>query len=273
MATMYWQLTLTTTAVKNWRRCALTLLASMLVFTIIGSLLPVRYSAHTILAPSEERTGGIYELDSSLLAGLVNVAPPRLPTAKFNDPQLALELINSRAFLVPLIAEHDWRAALLPDEPEATDLEVFNELRKALEIYYDRVNRIAFLSITTASAEVSAEILQSLISGINEHLQQREVETIRERITFLTAELENVSTEVVQNALAALIEEQRNELILIEIVDDFVFEAIDPPMVPAEPDNLSLTIWALLGFMVGIFILILQTIWLGLEHGTERGEQ
>ncbi|HET8817572.1 MAG TPA: hypothetical protein VFM61_09010, partial [Pseudidiomarina sp.] len=159
--------------------------------------------------------------------------------------------------------------AFLPAEPDAPDVVVFNELRQALTVYYDRVNRIAFLSITTASADASAEILRTLITQINSHLQQREIENIRTRIDFLTAELETVTTEVVRNALAALIEEQRNELILIEIVDDFVFEAIDPPMVPAESDNLSLLTWAAIGLLLGVFILILHTLIRGVERVEE----
>ncbi|WP_411360701.1 GumC domain-containing protein [Pseudidiomarina salilacus] len=220
------------------------------------------YQATTVLAPSEERSGGLAEMTAGL-AGLAGLAGIDLGGGKINDTQMAVEVMKSRQFLYAFIEQHGLLPYLLPDADAAEQQQIwrgYNELREVLEIEYDRAKGIVTLRLTHANAELAATWLQQMVADINVFMRERERDRVQQQIAYLTETAENVKQADVQESLYRLLQEQYNRAMLVEVNDDYVFETIDPALAPHEPAGLKASIWAVVGVLLGLFLMTLITL-------------
>lgn len=234
-------------------------------------LAPIEYEAETVLAPSEERASGLADMAGGL-AGLAGLAGLDLSSGKVNDTQMAVEVLKSRSFLYNFIDEHKLLPFLLDDfetlnEQEQQELwRGYNELRKQLEIEYDRAKGIVTLRLSHGDPEQAAQWLQEMVADINRYMRERERERVQQQINYLTRKAQEVQQADVQESLYRLLQEQYKRAMLVEVNDDYVFETIDPALAPHQPNGLSAITWFIIGLILGVILMLLLT----LLHGYVR---
>lgn len=234
-------------------------------------LATTEYEAETVLAPSEERSAGLADMAGGL-AGLAGLAGLDLNSGKVNDTQMAVEVLKSRSFLYNFIEEHELLPFLLDDfealnEQEQQELwRGYNELRKQLEVEYDRAKGIVTLRLTHREPEQAAQWLQQMVADINRYMRERERERVQQQINYLTSKAQEVQQADVQESLYRLLQEQYKRAMLVEVNDDYVFETIDPALTPHQPTGFTAVTWFVIGLVLGMIAMLLLT----LLHGYVR---
>ncbi|CAB0151180.1 hypothetical protein PSI9734_01593 [Pseudidiomarina piscicola] len=222
-----------------------------------------QFEAETVLAPSEERGGGLADMAGGI-AGLAGLAGFNLSSGKINDTQMAVEVLKSRDFLHAFIERHGLMPLLLGDEASAEELQQvwrgYNEFRERFVIEYDRAKGIVTLRMSDADAEAAASWLRLLVKDINIHMRERERARVEQQISYLTNKADEIQQADVRESLYRLLQEQYNRAMLVEVNDDYVFETIDPAVAPHQPKGLHAMTWLLVGALLGGFIMIVVTL-------------
>ncbi|EHZ2782115.1 LPS O-antigen length regulator [Vibrio parahaemolyticus] len=207
---------------------------------------------------------------------------------------IALEALRSRAFLgsfierhdilIPLMAIDSWDASArriiidpeIYDEstgvwtrtvgegkqPEPTRLEAIKFFNELLSIDFNKVSGATIISLTNQSPELAEQWLAWLISDLNEWMKNKDIVQAKKNIEYLDKQLKLTNLSEMQNVFYQLIEEQTKKLMLAEAQDQYIFEMIDPPVVPEEKDSPSRAIICVLGTLIGgilsIFIALIR---------------
>ncbi|EEZ85187.1 conserved hypothetical protein [Vibrio harveyi 1DA3] len=93
-------------------------------------------------------------------------------------------------------------------------------------------------------------------------MKNKDVNQAKKNIEYLEKQLKLTNLSEMQNVFYQLIEEQTKKLMLAEAQDQYIFEMIDPPVVPEEKDSPSRAIICVLGTLIGgilsIFIALIR---------------
>ncbi|MGQ4276495.1 hypothetical protein ACQ5ES_05560 [Pseudidiomarina sp. E22-M8] len=233
-----------------------------LLFAAVKWLSDDEYEARTVLAPSEERSGGLTDMSAGL-TGLAGLAGFDLGGGKINDTQMAVEVLKSRSFLYGFIERHELMPYLVTDGT-AEELEQswrgYNELRERLAIEYDRAKGIVTLQLTYTDPVLAATWLTVMVNDINVYMRERERERVNQQITYLTNKADEIQQADVRESLYRLLQEQYNRAMLVEVNDDYVFETIDPAVPPHQPTGFSAMVWLVIGALLGLFAMVVVTL-------------
>ncbi|WP_157982765.1 hypothetical protein [Pseudidiomarina aquimaris] len=265
----------------------------LLAFTFAGirNLKPTEYEAIAVLAPSEERTGGLAEM-AGALGGLAGLAGIDLGASRLNNTQMAVEIMKSRSFVYPLIRANNWLPYLLavdewdsereqvifednlynkesqqwirdvdpPLKPVPELWEGYEAFQGRFDVFYDRTTRIVTLRLRHESPEVAANWLNIIVREINEVMRQREATNVAAQIEYLNESIDNSQQTEVREALYQLLQEQYKRAMLVEVNEDYVFEFIDPPVVPHKPSSFSWKVWFVIGGFTGCLIMFTTSL-------------
>ncbi|RUO41636.1 hypothetical protein CWE22_05630 [Pseudidiomarina aestuarii] len=255
-----------------WLIVPAALVALAIVINVAGE---DRYEAYTILAPAEERSGGLSDMLGGL-GSLGSLAGLQLGDQKLTNTMLAVELLKSREFLYGLIEKYDLQAALVAvdywsqedglviDEQDLAEYpeiwRAYNELMKHFTVNYDRALGKVTLTFSHQSPEFASQLLTNMVSEINSVMRQRETQQIQQRIDYLQQQAVLSEIAQVEVALYSLLQEQYKQMMLVAVNEDHVFETIDPPFKPHQVAGLPLIAWIILMAMLGVFIMSIVTI-------------
>ena len=228
------------------------------------------YRGEVVFAPAgQEAEGGLAGLGGQLgsLASFAGLDPG---TGALKDQALAI--LQSRAFtqeiierenLLPLLFADRWDAATsswLPDADEPTlgdAFELFDEIRKVSE---DRITGIITLAIDWHDRELAARWANLLVSDINNRVRREAIDEAEESIGYLQEELGKTSAVELRQAIYGMLETQLNRIMVANVKVEYVFDVIDPAMVPDEdkfvaPRRLLILVLGLsMGILLGLVI-------------------
>jgi len=265
------------------------ILGSGIVFAVGSLLIKDEYVSQTVLVPSEPNNNGLSNLGGSL-GGLAGIAGIDLGSAGSNNLQVAIELLQSRAFLYEFIERYDLAPYLLAYDyydrdskevkfdaelyqhgewvrqvepprskiPEAW--EAYPELRERLSIINDTARGIVTVELTYIAPEIAQRWLRLMIKDINEQMRERERVRVSKSIDYLTAQAEQADYAELKTSLYNLLQEQFQKDMLIAVRDDYVFEIVDPPQLPVYPEGLPWAIWLLIGVIISSLVIFVTMI-------------
>ncbi|WFE68777.1 Wzz/FepE/Etk N-terminal domain-containing protein [Thiomicrospira sp. R3] len=276
---------------QKWLIAGTTLLLGLAV-AIYSLTLPNTYKAEASLIPVASGGGGLGQY-----AGLASLAGVSLPKGEASKSQEALAVLQSRAFLSRFIATHDLKPwlfeqswdletqswleskpsmlselkglvlggsdssatgrdeGLLPGEP--TMQQAVKRLRDMISVNENRNNNLVTLAIEHTDAELASRWVNQLVTAVNEHMRQQEVDSAQRSIAFLERQLNQISLVEHRQVAFRIIEENLKSLTLAQTEADFVFRTIDPAVVPEQKSgpkrSLMVAVGLVLGFMLGVF--------------------
>ena len=103
-----------------------------------------------------------------------------------------------------------------------------------------------------------------LVRDINEHMRNRDILEAEARIKYLEAKLDETNIAGMQQVFYQLIENETRTVMLANAQEEYVFQTIDPAVVPeekTEPQRVLISVGAsVLGAVIGVLIVVVRAI-------------
>lgn len=146
-----------------------------------------------------------------------------------------------------------WVTEQPPTLQEAAQLFILNNLK----ISDNRDNRLLTLRVYHPSAVMAAQWARLLIDDLNDHMRNKRIAEINEQLSFYQQQLAITLNPNTQDIIRQQIEEISFNKLLIHSQPYFLFEIIDPPMVPEKRAYPRRGLLVILGtFLGGILALV-----------------
>lgn len=258
--------------------------------------LPNIYKAEALLSSNYTNASGMGKLSGNL-GGLASLAGVNLGGGESTDKtQLAIEVMRSRDFFAAFDAQYDIMPLLLGIEKWDRDSKtlhfdplVYDEANKTwvrdptppyqvipsvqeghavfiemLNIEHDKQTSFTQLSFEHESPYVAQQVVERLIANINSSIRNKDIEKAERSIAYLRQEIASSDITELQSGLFDLIQVQIEKVMLANANPEYVFQVIDPPLVPelkAKPKRaLICVVGAFLGALIGLFIVLLRNL-------------
>jgi len=125
----------------------------------------------------------------------------------------------------------DWIAADPQDQPDLRDgVKYFEENVRAVS--EDSRSGLVTLSISWTDAELAAEWAMELVSRLNATMRMRALEDAERNITYLQSQLESTNIGALRDAVARLLENELQKVMLARGEKEFAFRIVDPAQTP-----------------------------------------
>lgn len=255
---------------------------------------PNIYEASALLAPTEDGAGGLSSMVGQL-GGLASLAGVNLGSGDSTKTVIAREILRSRAFLtnfihrhslkVPLMATKGWdiergewvydRDIYNPETGEwavedgetlnPSDWDMVEEFREShLSVSENKENGMVTVSVKNLSPLAAKDWTDWLVQDINEHMRKRDIEEAEARISYLEEKLNETSISGMQQVFYQLIESETRTVMLANAQNEYVFQTVDPAVIPqekSEPSRAVICIVAtILGGMLGVFVVFVRAV-------------
>ena len=274
------------------------LISSICAFAAIISLavalsLPNIYVSSALLAPAEQSDGNLNRIRQQY-GGLASLAGVALPMGgQASKAKLGIELMKSRAFigdfverrnLLPeLMAANSWnlktgklsydtdlynpetgqwiRKVSHPLKPIPSKIEAHRAFLEILTVFQNRETGYLQVSIEHISPVIAAKWVNWLVEDLNNAVKQQDIEEATKSIEYLKQQILSTNIAQLQAVFFELIQAQTETAMLAEVRPEYVFETIDPAIIPEQkfrPKRAQLCILGtfLGGFLGIIFVLI-----------------
>ncbi|AAV81380.1 Wzz/FepE/Etk N-terminal domain-containing protein [Idiomarina loihiensis] len=258
------------------------------VGSVIYSLsLPNIYKAEATLAPTEEAQGqGL----GGELGGLANLAGISVGSGKVDKVTMAMEILQSRQFIKNFVQKHNILPEIMAVKEwnESSGELVFNE-----EVYNPNANKwvrktesskqpaptswvyvnvfkngllvekdeetpgLVNLSVSHRSPIIAHRWAEWLIQDINDHMRQRDIKEAQSSMEYLQNELGETNLSSMQQVFYQLIEKQIQTIMLANVRPEYVFQVLDPAVVPEQKSAPSRALICIVGTFLGGFLSLL----------------
>lgn len=246
--------------------------------------LPNIYQSSSLLAPTDQQESLSSKLSSyKNLAGLAGVnlqgsgttktqeAIERIKSFKFFSeqflPMINLENLMALEKWIPEqniliyndelfdIANKKWiREVKYPLQTTPSDQEAFLEYSNILNIALNDRTGFVTISIDHMSPIIAKQWLDIIIDNINNNMRELDKEKAKKSINFLNESSGATSVQSIKAAIAALLEEQMQTLMLASSDEDYIFKIIDSPIIPEIKSSPSRAIICIIGTIIGGFL-------------------
>ncbi|WP_322003686.1 Wzz/FepE/Etk N-terminal domain-containing protein [Marinobacter alexandrii] len=272
------------------------IIAMTLVFAVAGFFYSISkpniYQASVLLAPANEE-GGLTGI-SGQLGGLASLAGISLGGGDSNQTLIAKEVLQSRAFLasfikrrnleVPIMATTGWNKSteswiynrelynpetdrwLKDDDGKSlkpTDWDLVKAFKENhLSLSENKNNGMITLNVKSEAPPAAQQWAEWLVADINEHMRREDVAEAEARINYLGDKLNDTNIAGMQQVFYQLIESETRTVMLANAQREYVFETIDPAVVPQEKSepkrSLIFGLAFMLGGMLGVFVVFVR---------------
>lgn len=272
------------------------LITVTLVFAVAGVSYalykPNIYQASALLAPTEgDGSAGL----GGQLGGLASLAGVNIGQDGSNKVVIAKEILQSRAFLTDFIQRHDLKIPLMATtgwnmerQEWIYDRDVYNpetgqwtmEAGKSLaptdwdmvkrfkgdhlSVSENNDNGMVTVSVKSLSPLAAKNWTEWLVRDINEHMRKRDVQEAEASINYLEEKLQDTNIAGMQQVFYQLIESETRTVMLANAQREYVFQTVDPAVVPqdkSEPKRALIAVVAtIFGGTLGVFIVFVLAI-------------
>ena len=245
----------------------------IIIFTAIfavGSVfyalsLPNQYKATVLLAPAQSDGSGLSDALGQL-GSLASLAGVSVGGGKSSESQIALEIMKSWSFIETFIVDNNlavtiWAATGWNQELNKLEINqnVFDEQRNLwliedssgkkgppsswklfqkfsgiFDISEDKKLGLVSVSVEHYSPQLAKSILDSFVSAINKHMQNRKVNQVSKNIEYLEAQIERTAIAEMREVFYRIIEEQTKNKMVAEASPNYAFVPVSPSMIPEQ---------------------------------------
>ncbi|GAB56972.1 hypothetical protein GPUN_2858 [Glaciecola punicea ACAM 611] len=241
------------------------------------------YTVELKAIPSES---SLAATDNSIEANIaLRLAGFGKATSEYEQHLVAVQVLRSPGFIANFIDKHNlvpllygvdsWNSSdgslVWNDEiydpvteswiiEEPPTLQVASKMLMLNHLFIEdnRAARVLTLKFIHQSPIVAAQIVNSLVIDLNQKMKDRELNALERKLHFYETELATVQIESFRVVLSDLIEQTIYETLLINADGNFLFEVIDPPMIPEKRSyprrGLLVIIGTILGGLLALII-------------------
>ena len=265
------------------------------ILSILYALsLPNTYKSDALLSPSSQESGGLGNL-ARQYGGLASLAGLSLSGGGGGDKtQIGLKILKSRTFiggfitdrdiLVPLMAGKQWdvKSRELTLDPGIYDQkterwllddvdtgkyrkpssqEAYKALTELLSVNHDRVSGFVTVGIEHLSPILAQQWVSWLVEDLNDAVRQQKVDEAKRSIKYLESQIKNTSLTEMQSMFYELIQSQTEVIMLASVRKEYLFQTIDPAIVPelkvGPVRSIICILGTLLGSLLGLVLVVL----------------
>lgn len=255
---------------------------------------PNIYKATALLAPTDadksaSGLSGLSEQFGSLasMAGINfgsgnKLDKTELAIAILESKQFVNEFIQKRKILPDLMAAEDWdletnqvnydsgiydnvsgqwlRVVEKPFQVTPSTQEAYEVFKNIVVIKEGLIVGTFILSVDHLSPYVAKNWVEWLVEDINENIKRRDLLEAKRSIEYLNEQLTQTKIAEIRGVLYGLIEEQAKIIMLTQVRDEYVFQTIDPALVPEVKHKPRRALICILGAMIGVVFMLLFLI-------------
>ena len=249
------------------------------IFSILAMIyslsLPNIYQSKALLSPVAEKS---MSKISQSYAGLAAFAGLNISSGKDTNTLRALEKVNSfsffkenilpKIFLPNLVAVDSWNAnqniieydnnlynqksKKWADEAEIpSDQKSFKIFKGILNVTEDSNTGFVTISIKHKSPYISMKWTELVVKELNFFFRSKDKLEAEAAMNYLNTQIARTNFVEVKQAIAQVLQQKTQQLVLIEVTDFYIFEYIDPPKVEEEKDEPSRALISILGLILG----------------------
>ena len=279
----------------KWLIALITAVAALIAVYISLNMPNTYKSTATLISTASQKQSGTAAL-AAQFGGLASMAGVNIGGRSFDKTSMAIEILQSQAFLSEFIEKHELKPVLMAgkhwdagnnkmifDEAvymqetnqwawntsspwkkasQPTDQEATRVLRNSIAITQNKESGIVIISATHLSPYIAQQWVQWLVVDINQHMRQQDINEAEKSIGYLNNKLEETPLAEMKKIFYELIEAQTKTKMLAEVRDEYVLKVIDSPAVPEqkfEPKRALICIMGtLLGVMIGIIFVLVR---------------
>lgn len=226
--------------------------------------LPNIYRSETLVSPVTEAAGGKLSSLAGQFGGIASLAGINLGSKDSNKTSIALQKLKSREFffnfarkydvLLPLMAAKSWdpetntlildsdiydqqsdkwvRQVRHPRQSKPSLLEAHETFLENLTVNQDKESGMIKIMFDHVSPVIARDWVTALVAAINDEMRQADINEAQSGIAYLEQQIAQTKISEIQTVLYQLIEEQTKTLMLTNVKPEYVFETIDPAIVP-----------------------------------------
>ena len=262
-----------------------------LITLVIALILPNKYSADLVLAPTDLENGGLSGTLSQL-DGFASLAGVSLGVGESFDTKIAREVMQSWQFIEDFIEDNDLQVKVYAvtswDEDEnrlvidsdiydeenqqwlleddnnqlrgPTSWELYTRFSDMLTIKSDDASGLITLTVEYYSPHVAKELVDLYFKSINKHMQARKLNKVNVNVEYLRkVQIEKTSLTEMHEVFYTIIEEQLKVKMLAEATPEHTFVVVSPSMVAerkSSPQRFALlVIGAVLGLLLSVMFI------------------
>lgn len=217
--------------------------------------------------------GGIASLAGISLSSGGNVSKSSIVEAALESRVFITHLLNKERFLINLMAVngHDFdndqplfdknlydlkRADWIKDK-KPKDIDSYKAFRSNFTFSKDDESGLVTLSFKSLSPYVAKDLLDTLISEIDEIIKNKDIIEIEKSLVYLQDQLEKTQQSDIRASINSLILNELQNQMVANISESYLFDTIDPPYVPMQKSSPARTIICLIGTLIGLFLSII----------------
>ena len=250
--------------------------------------LPNIYKAEATLAPTEEAQGQGF---SDKLGGLASLAGISMGGQQVDKVTMAMEILQSRQFIKNFVETHEILPELMavkkwhqpsgkliyneevynpktqewvrevepPQQPEPSSWDYVKAFRDGvLSIEKNtRASGLVNISANHKSPIIAQQWVEWLIQDINNYMRLRDITEAENSIEYLQKELGGTNLSSMQEVFYQLIEKQIQTVMLANVRPEYVFQVLDPAVVPEQKESPSRALICIIGTFLGGFLSLL----------------
>lgn len=240
-------------------------IASCVAISLVGAVIyllvatPV-YRATVVMQEVDTSTqggGGAAALLSQFggLASLAGIDARGLGGTRSNGRML----IQSRTFaeefitrngLFPIVMAEYWDGE--GDPPPISS--AAGVLRSEFELNLDRETGLLMLSVEWTDPQYAADWANGMVALANNLARERDIANAERSVDYLNEQIEKTNIVELRQALYSLLEAEQRTLMLANARDEYVFQVVDPALVPGTRARPKRNIVLFLGLFIGLVV-------------------
>lgn len=248
------------------------------------------YRAETVLVPTGQEQGFNLSGLGGQIGSLASIAGVDIGDSQGSNTALARKILESERFLSSFAKKYDlvhqilavrsWDADSnrviydreLYDEnsgawvrnpnkygsSQPSDIEIAESLRDNLFTSHETSTGFLTIGIEHKSPIIATQILELLVSEINDNLRTRDISEAQRSVDFIVEEMEKSQLASMQQVFSNLLEQQVQKVMLANVRPDYVYQMVDRPLVPetpVKPARLAILVFG--GFFGFLFVCLL----------------
>jgi len=260
--------------------------AAAVISVVVALVMTEIYRAEATLAPATSRESG--SPLASQLGGAAALIGINLPTSEDGGRvNNAMAIMRSRDFifrfirenelLVPLFAgrydraeqtsvvdptvyDEDTGEWLLDEDDVPTEWDGYRAFDEIFSLSQDRDTGIVTVSVEWHDPVLATQWVNSLVQRINQEVKAADQAEAENAIAYLRRQLQSTQLVEMQQVFYDLIETQTRVSMLADVREEYVFQVVDPALVPDEKIAPRRSLIAVLGTLLGAMLALVGVL-------------
>lgn len=259
---------------------------SLIISIIISLILPVKYTSYAVLREASDEDKSAISSVAGQFGALASLGGIDLGAGVESKADLGIQTLDSlelirrvsqyQGFTEAILAtkkynrntgslsyksrlydaeKNMWkRNGVLDDEYTPSFQEVKRKLRRSFTASKDNRTNFVTVRFTHASPIFARDFVMAAVSEMNNIIRESDLALAEKAIDYLETELQDIPQLDLKQSTNQLLEAQLNKKMYATVMQDYVLQFIDPPIIPERKSSPWRSMIVIFGSLLGAFL-------------------